>query len=172
MSPADSVGWRGAASGLFRSYVADLRGWAGRLATRYAVAVAMTIGGILANFAAVAVGITALFHFIERQYGMDVAYGVIGGGLVAIGIILFLVAWTMLRRRVAPMPGPHRQAQSVKQMVVKSAMARALANPSEAEGMRADAATQVLIGAAAAVLIGWILASRLAARSERRRVGR
>jgi hypothetical protein len=62
MNPANDVSWRGVASALVRSYVADLRAWAAKLAAGYGVAVAMLVGGVLTLFAAIAVGVTALFQ--------------------------------------------------------------------------------------------------------------
>jgi hypothetical protein len=92
-------GWRGSAAALLRSYTSDLRGWAGRLARGYAVAVALLVGGVLALFASIAVGITALVDFLQRTYGIESAYGSIGGGLLALAIVLFLIGWMMLRRK-------------------------------------------------------------------------
>ena len=43
MNPANDVSWRGVASALVRSYVADLRAWAAKLAAGYSVAVAMLV---------------------------------------------------------------------------------------------------------------------------------
>jgi hypothetical protein len=118
----------------------------------------------LALFASAAVGVTALFHAIERHYGTDAAYASIGGGLLAIGIILLVLAWAMLRRRAPPLPRPRRQAATAKKMIMGSAMVRTAAGFRAAEGIRADPVTQALIGAAATMLVGWIVASRLRAR--------
>jgi hypothetical protein len=160
-------GLRGAASALLRSYIADLRGWVAKLATGYAVAAVVLVGGILALFAAIAVGITALFHLIERHYGIDVAYGGIGGGLLVLAIVLFLIGWALLRRRMAPLPRPHRQMQAAKRTLVRPAARRA----GEANLMNADPVTGLLMGAAATLLAGWFVASRFqsSGRAERGR---
>jgi hypothetical protein len=168
MTPADRPDWREAMSGLARSYVADVRGWAAGLGRRYAVAAAIAVGGVLALFAAGAVGITALFHVIERYYGTNIAYASVGGGLFGIGIILLVLAWAMLRARTPPLPRPRRQAAAAKQMMMGSAAVRAATGFRAVEGVRADPVTQALIGAAATMLVGWIVASRLAARSQPR----
>src|ERR1700761_6151494 len=92
---------------LWRSYAADLRGWVGQRAAGYGIAIALMVGGVLAVFAAVAVGATALFHFIELRDGANVAFAVLGGGLLALGLILLLTGWLMIKRRAAPLPRPH-----------------------------------------------------------------
>jgi len=165
----DRVGLRGAASVLVRSYFSDLRGWAAGLSTRYIVAVAIALGGILAIFAACAIGITALFNLIQSLYGTDGAYAVVGGGLLFIGLILLLLAWTMLRAQIPPVPRPHRQVRSARRMMVGSSALRAVsglreAGLREAGGERADSAIQVLMAAATTLLIGWIVASRIRTR--------
>lgn len=154
---------------LVRSYFSDLRRWAAGLSTRYIVAVAIAFGGILAIFAACAVGITALFNLIESLYGTDGAYAIVGGGLLFVGLILLLLAWTMLRGRIPPLPRPHRQIRSARRMVVGSSAVRAVAGLREAGGERAEPAMQVLMAAATTLLIGWIVASRVRARRRGRK---
>ena len=163
---AANEGWRGAISALLRSYVADLRGWATKLAAGYAVAVAILVGGVLALFAAIAVGVSALFHVIERHYGADIACGSIGGGLCVLAIALFLIGWAMLRRRMPPLPRPHRQVEAAKRRLVGPAALSAVGWSRAVTG-KADPTTRLLIAAAATMLVGWIVAVRL--RSQRRR---
>ena len=151
MPGAPGIDTRGALSALLRSYAADLRGWAMRLAAGYGVALALLAGGVLALFAAIAVGITAIFHFLERLYGLEVAYGSIGGGLLALAITLFLAGWLMLRRKATPLPQPRRQLHAAKQILVEPAARRVV-------GVRP--VTRVLVGAAATLLVGSILGSR------------
>jgi hypothetical protein len=153
-------GWRGAAAALLRSYTSDLRGWVGRLATGYSVAVALLVGGVLALFAAIAVGITALFDFLQRTFGIEFAYGSIGSGLLVLAIVLFLIGWMMLRRKAPPVPRPHRQAQAAKQALVGPAAWRAIGSRLGTEAVQTDPATRLLFGAAATILAGWIVASR------------
>jgi hypothetical protein len=120
MSDARANGWRGAAFALLRSYVADLRRWAGELASGYAVAAALLVGSVLALFAAVAVGITALFHLVERHYGTDAAYGGIGSGLLVLAIVLFVSAWALLRRQMPPFPREERRGTLMRSASVGS----------------------------------------------------
>jgi len=164
MKSADDSIRRGGVSALLQSYAADLRGWAARLASGYAIALVLLIAGAVLMFAAVAVGIGALFHVIELRYGTNTAYAVIGGGLFVLGAILILAGVAALRRRIPPLPRPHRQAEAAKRMVVGSAAVRALST----DRIKADPVTQLLIGAAAAVLFGWIVASRVQGRRVQR----
>jgi hypothetical protein len=157
MNPAREIGWRGTASLLLKSYAGDLRKWSTRLVVGYGVATAMLAGGVLALFAAIAVGVTALFHLIERFYGTDIAYASIGGGLFVLAVLLLLSGWAMLQRRTPPLPRPHRQAQVARRIIA----GRGMAGLSRAEAVKADPMTQALIGAAAIMLAAWLLASRV-----------
>jgi hypothetical protein len=166
MSTVNESGLRGGMAALLQSYVADLRAWATKLAGGYAVAAAILVASVLALFGAIAVGITALFRVLERNYGAEVAYGGIGGGLFVIAIVLFLIGLAMLRRRIPPLPRPHRQAEAAKRRLIAPAALGAI-GWSRAVTAKADPTTGLLIAAAAAMLVGWIAAVRL--RSQRRR---
>jgi hypothetical protein len=168
MNAAEQSGWSGAVSALIRSYVADWREWVARLVTGYAAATVMLLAGVLAVFAAIAVVVTALFHFIELRYGTDAAYASVGGGFLVLGMILLLGGWAMLRQRTPPLPRPRRQARAAKHMLAGSAALRVLAGLREAEPVEPDPMTQVLVGAAVTVLVGWIVASRLQSASRGR----
>jgi hypothetical protein len=148
-------------SALWRSYAADLRGWAAKRAAGYGVAAALLVGGILAVFGAIAVGAMALFHFMELRYGANTAFAALGGGLLALGAILLLAGWLMIGRRAAPLPRPHRQFRAAKQMLAGSTISRAVTALRANEAARPDATTQVLLGAAAMLAAGWIVASHL-----------
>jgi hypothetical protein len=175
MNPDDRAGMRGAVSALMRSYFSDVRRWAAGLSTRYIVAVAVALGGILAIFAACAVGITALFNLIESRYGADAAYAAIGGGLFFIGMILLLLAWIMFKGRIPPLPRPHRQVRSARRMMVQSSALRGIASLGEkslgeAKVAPSGPAIPALIATGATLLVGWIVGSHVATiRRERRR---
>jgi hypothetical protein len=163
MKSADTVR-RGGVSALFQSYAADLRGWAAGIAMGYAIAAVLMIAGGVLVFAAAAVGIAALFHFLEVHYGVDTAYEAVGGGLAVLGAVLIVSGIAELRRKIPPLPRPHRQAEAAKRMVVGAAALRALS----AERVKSDSVTQLLIGAAATVLAGWIVVSRVQGRRKQR----
>jgi hypothetical protein len=167
MNPANDVSWRGVASALVRSYVADLRAWAAKLVAGYGVAVAMLVGGVLTLFAAIAVGVTALFHLVESHYGGDTAYGAIGGGLLFLAIVLVLVGWAMLRRRTPPLPRPQRQVEAARRILLRPTALRATGWLAGAETVEAEPTTKLFIAAAATILVGWIVSSRLRSSSQR-----
>jgi hypothetical protein len=148
-------------STLWRSYAADLKAWAARLATGYGIAAALLVGGMLAMFSAIAVGAIALFHFIELRYGTNTAFASLGGGLLAVSAILLLAGWLMMGRHAAPLPRPHRQFRAAKNMLVGSTVARAVTTLQRSEAARPDAMTQVLLGAAAILAAGWIVTTHL-----------
>jgi hypothetical protein len=151
-------------SALWRSYAADLRGWAARRAVGYGVAAALLAGGVLAVFGAIAVGAIALFHFMELRYGANTAFAALGGGLLALGAILLLAGWLMLRRHAAPLPRPHRQFRAAKNMLAGTTISRSLTALHRSEAARPDAMTQVLLGAAAVLAAGWIVTTHLGSR--------
>jgi hypothetical protein len=170
---ATNIPARGKPRGLFAllgSYAADLRGWIGKLVAGYGIAAALMVGGVIAVFAAVAVGMTALFHFIELRYGANIAFAALGGGLLVLGVILLLAGYLMIKRKAAPLPRPHEQFRAARQMLVGSTMARAVTALHENEAAKPDATTQILLGAAAVLAAGWIVATHLGSRASRRQV--
>jgi hypothetical protein len=146
---------------LWRSYAADLKGWAAGLAAGYGIAAALLLGGILAVFGAITVGAIALFHFIALKYGTDIGFAVLGGGLLLLGVILLLVGLGLMKRRVAPLPRPHRQVRAAGRMLAFPTVSRAVGALSRSDAAKPDATTQVLIGAAAILAVGWIVLTRL-----------
>ncbi len=159
-------------SALWRSYAADLKAWAARLATGYGVAAALLLGGVLAVFGAITVAAIALFHFIELRYGANTAFAALGGGLLALGAILLLAGWLMIGRKAAPLPRPHRQFRAAKNMLVGPVIARAVTTLHRSEAARPDTMTQVLLGAAAVLASGWIVTTHLGSSAPRGRVRR
>jgi hypothetical protein len=148
-------------SGLFRSYVSDLKGWMVGRAAGYGIAAALLVGGMLAIFAAIVVAAIALFHFLELRYGTNTAFAALGGGLLALGVILLLSGWLMIGRKAAPLPRPHRQFRAARNMLLGSTVARAVTTLHRSEAARPDTMTQVLLGAAAVLAAGWIVTTRI-----------
>jgi hypothetical protein len=151
-------------SGLWWSYASDVKGWMVGRAAGYGIAAALLVGGILAIFAAIAVAAIALFHFIELRYGTNIAFAALGGGLLALGLILLVSGWLMIGRKAAPLPRPHRQFRAAKNMLVGSTVARAVTTLHRSEAARPDAMTQVLLGTAAVLAAGWIVTTQLGSR--------
>jgi hypothetical protein len=148
-------------SALWRSYAADLRGWAASLAAGYGIAAALLVGGILAVFGAITIAAIALFHFFELRYGAIIAFAALGGGLLALGAILLLAGWLMIGRKAPPLPRPDRQFRAARNMLVGPVIARTVATLHTSEAARPDAMTQVLLGAAAVLAAGWIVTTHL-----------
>ena len=159
-------------SALWRSYAADLRGWATKRAAGYGVGAALLVGGILAVFGAIAVGAMALFHFIELRYGAYIAFAALGGGLVVLSAILLLAGWLTISRRAPPLPRPRPQLRAAKQMLVGSTISRAVTALHRNEAARPDATTQILLGAAAVVAAGWIVVTHFGRTATEPRVRR
>lgn len=157
---------------LWRSYGRDLRGWAASLAAGYGVAAALLLGGVLAIFGAIAVGAVAAFHFLELRYGANTAFAALGGGLLVLAAILFLAGWLMMRRHAAPLPRPHEQFRAARQMLVGTTISRAITALHDTEGGKPDVTTQVLLGAAAVVAIGWLVAGHVGPAAPRAQVRR
>jgi hypothetical protein len=122
--------------------------------------VAALIIGVLAALVAVGFGIAAVFHFVELRYGPDVAFASVGGFFAVIGLVGVFVGGALLNRQMPPVPRPHRQVQELK---------RALAVPATLHFIRSgrqspiakDPVMQFAIGAAAALVIGWIASTGL-----------
>jgi hypothetical protein len=166
MDPASHTSLRGAVSALMQSYAADLRRWVTRITVGYACALALLAVGFLAILAAIAVGVGFLFHFIAVREGSDVAYAVIGGGLLVAGLILLLAAWGVLKRRKPPIPRPLRQAQTAKRLMIRPSVLGVITRLRETNVGRAGQVTPVLVGAAATMLLSWIVVSRFRSRPQ------
>ncbi|MDP1584412.1 MAG: phage holin family protein [Bradyrhizobium sp.] len=87
-----------------RSYLRDRANQATGTATSYAVAAGLFGAAGIFLIAAVLVGVTALFRWIEINYGLFWAFGAIGGLLVAIAAICAGVAVSRLKRPTPQFP--------------------------------------------------------------------
>jgi hypothetical protein len=85
-----------------RSYLRDRTNQATGTATSYAVAAGLFAAAGIFLIAALLVGATALFRWIEINYGLFWAFGVIGGLLLVIAAICAALAAGRLKR-----PPPH-----------------------------------------------------------------
>lgn len=91
------------------SYAADVRKWVANTMTGYAVAFGLILIGAISIVLTIGIGVAAAFHFIEVQYGVYVAYGVIGGASLLLGGAALLAGRMLLKRPPAPVPRPRRQ---------------------------------------------------------------
>jgi hypothetical protein len=144
----------GPVRGFLKSYGGDLRGWASGIIIRYAIAVALLLSAGAGLVAAIGIGVDALFHWLDANYGLAVAYGAVIGILAALAILSALIGVALLKMAPPSLPRPHRHGRSVaaKATTALSGPARSLT--------KADPVTEVMIGLAAACLVGWLVASR------------
>jgi hypothetical protein len=123
-----------------RSYLRDRTNQATGTATSYAVAAGLFAAAGIFLIAALLVGATALFRWIEINYGLFWAFGVIGGLLLVIAAICAALAAGRLKR-----PPPHfpslasRLRVAVKASPIKPDRIEAAGNTA-AEILRAPAA--------------------------------
>lgn len=149
----------GSLSGLLRSYAGELRGWTTRIVIRYALAVALLLGAAAGLVGAIAVGIAALFHWLEATYGTNTAYAAIAGLLVALSLVSAGVAILLVKGQLPPIPRPGRRHTKA---VGRSLAAKAILATTPRRGsLNADSATGIMIGLAGACVVGWLVSSRL-----------
>lgn len=142
-----------------QSYGGELRGWIGSLTVRYAIAVVLLLSAGASIIAAIGVGIAALFHWVEVHHGANEAYAIVAGLLVFLGVVCALIAWMQLKRALPPIPRPGRQAKAVGRSVAADAILTS-SLPRKALA-KADPVTEVMIGLAAACLMGWLVSWRM-----------
>lgn len=155
----------GPINGFLQSYTGDLKGWTVRIAVRYVVAVALMLAAAAGLVGAIAVGAAALFHWLETTHGLKTAYAAIAGLLVVLALLSAGLAVLLLKGKLPPIPRPRRQHSKA---AGRSLAARAmLATTSNRGLLKTDPATEIMIGLAAACLVGWLAASRLRRAGER-----
>ncbi len=154
--------------GLVHSYGRELRGWAGGITLRYGIAVALLLSAGAGIIAAIGVGIAALFHWLEIAHGAYAAYGIVIGLLLFLAVASALTAIVLLKQGLPPLPRPHRHAAAAGRSV--AAGAGLAASAPHKSLMKADPVTEVMIGLAAACLVGWLVSSRVGQSQPRTRV--
>jgi hypothetical protein len=144
---------------LVRSYGLELRGWATRVGIRYAVALATLVAGAICFLVSVGIVLSAFFYILEMRYGIYAGYEILGGLFLALGVTGTVIGIWLLKREKPPLPRPRPQVEILKQSMTRSTVLRFLARYRWA-GRPGDPATQILVGAAALLFIGWIAASQ------------
>jgi hypothetical protein len=147
-------------AGFLQSYAGDLKGWTTGIVIRYVLAVALLFAATASLIGAIGVGLAALFHWLELTYGLKTAYAAVAGLLVVLGLVSIGIGVLLLKGKLPPFPRPGRQRTKA---AGRSIAARAmLATTSNRGLLKTDGATEIMIGLAAACLVGWLAASRLA----------
>ncbi len=144
--------------GFLQSYAGELKGWTTQIVVRYAVAVALLLAAGAGLVGAIAVGIAALFHWLESTYGLNTAYATVAGLLVVLAFVSAGVAILFLKGKLPPIPRPRRRHTRA---VGRSLAAETMLAATPQRLLKTDPATEIMIGLAAACLVGWLAASRL-----------
>ena len=153
---------------LVRSYGLELRGWATSVGIRYAVALATLVAGAICFLVSLGIVLSAFFYFLEMRYGIYVGYEILGGLFLTLGATGTVIGIWLLKRHNPPLPRPRPQVETLKQSMTRSTVLRFLARHRWA-GRPGDPVTQILVGAAALLFIGWIAASQVQRSSRQRR---
>ncbi len=149
----------GPVNGFLQSWAGDLKGWTTGIIIRYALAVALLLAAAAGLVGAIAVGAAALFHWLEITYGLKAAYAAVAGLLVLLALVSAGIAMLLLKGKLPPIPRPKRHATKT---AGRSLAARAMLATTSSKGLlKTDGATEIMIGLAAACLVGWLAASRL-----------
>jgi hypothetical protein len=159
MIPLEQPRLNATAAKLVRSYGLELRGWATGVGVRYAVALATLLAGAICFLVSLGIVLSAFFYFLEMRYGIYAGYEIIGGLFLALGVIGTVIGVWLLKRQTPPLPRPRPQVEVLKQSMTRSTVLRFLARYGWA-GRAGDPVTQILVGAAALLFIGWIAASQ------------
>ena len=152
-------------SRLLRSYAGDVRDWASGIAKRYEIAALVLLASALALLIAFGFGLAALFHFIALRYGENTAFAILGGAFGLLALAGILSGLALLKRQLPPLPRPQRQLRELKRSLAIPAVLQLLNRQGRARAIARDPAAQIILTAAAALALGWIVA---ATRSSRR----
>jgi len=131
---------------------------------RYAVALATLLAGAICFLVSLGIVLSAFFYFLEMRYGIYAGYEIFGGLFLALGAIGTVIGISLLKRQKPPLPRPRPQVKILKQSMTRSTVLRFLALH-----RAGDPVTQILVGAAALLFIGWIAASQVQRSSSRQR---
>jgi hypothetical protein len=149
--PARSVG------GELRAYGREVRAWSTGLLTRYAVAVALLMAALAGLMGAIAVGLGALFHFVELRYGTWIAYESIAGLLVLLAMLAAALGIAKLRQEAPSPPDPRRHAKAASRIVTADSIEAVAAS---GQAVAARPLLPAAIGLASMGILGWLIASR------------
>jgi len=125
-----------------RSYLRDRAAQGQGIVASYAVAAGLYAAAGIFLIAACLVGVTALFRWIEMNYGLFQAFGAVGGLLLIVAIVFAALAASKLKR-----PAPHFPSLTSRLRVAIKANP---VNPDQIEAVR-DTAAAILIEPSAPV---------------------
>jgi hypothetical protein len=125
-----------------RSYLRDRAAQGQGIVASYAVAAGLYAAAGIFLIAACLVGVTALFRWIEMNYGLFQAFGAVGGLLLIVAIVFAALASSKLKR-----PAPHFPSLTSR---LRAAIKANPVNPDQIEAVR-DTAAAILIEPSAPV---------------------
>jgi hypothetical protein len=125
-----------------RSYLRDRAAQGQGIVASYAVAAGLYAAAGIFLIAACLVGVTALFRWIEMNYGLFQAFGAVGGLLLIVAIVFATLAASKLKR-----PAPHFPSLTGR---LRAAIKANPVNPDQIEAVR-DTAAAILIEPSAPV---------------------
>ena len=125
-----------------RSYLRDRAAQGQGIVVSYAVAAGLYAAAGIFLIAACLVGVTALFRWIEMNYGLFQAFGAVGGLLLIVAIVFAALAASKLKR-----PAPHFPSLTSR---LRAAIKANPVNPDQIEAVR-DTAAAILIEPSAPV---------------------
>src|SRR5450755_331304 len=115
-----------------RSYLRDRAAQGQGIVVSYAVAAGLYAAAGIFIIAACLVGVTALFRWIEINYGLFQAFGAVGGLLLIVAIVFAALAASKLKR-----PAPHFPSLTSR---LRAAIKANPVNPDQIEAVRDTAA--------------------------------
>jgi hypothetical protein len=145
--------------GEIRAYGREVRAWSTGLLRRYVFAVALLMAAFASMIAGIAVGLDALFHFLEMRYGAWTAYAVIGGLLIVLAIVTAALGVLKLKQAPPSLPNPRQHASAASRIAAAESIG-ALASSGRAVAARP--VVPVALGLASVGLLGWLATSRRA----------
>lgn len=151
---------------IVRSYLGDLRHWIGCLVTGYAVACGVMLFGVVSLLIAIGIGVGAAFHALEMRYNIWIAYAMVGGAFLLLGLVGLLAGRILLARPAPAVPRPSRQSDMLKRAIAVPVAARQIATSRSGSGAGVDPTTQVLAAGAAIMLVAWFAASHFKRRHD------
>jgi len=128
----------------------------------FAVRAVLYLAALVFLLAVVAIGLAALFHWLEIKYGTFAAFGSIGGLLFGMSAICGIVAAFGFKAPGPRLPSLASRLRVAIKADVASGAATLVGPATSSKGSmdRAGISTQLLAGAAAVILLGWVGASR------------
>jgi hypothetical protein len=131
-----------------------------RRQTHYTALKAILVGvASLAALGAIVVGLVALYFWLEMQAGLFAALGVIGGGLLLLALILFVLAFAQERPGLASRP----QLQIMRPAALLGTLTQGTHGEQAigvAAGSRRHGSRPVLLGTLAFAIVVGLLAGR------------